>query len=130
MIAISSLKRSFIFHFFSCKCCEYFVLYASFYWKCSANCLVFAKWPADQNNWTTLLYAIEQRSATYGPFTKIVVTVWSAYSGIIFHESAPLATFCIEYLRGTIYEKPHGTIRVLYVAFWTFVMNCENQELI
>jgi len=28
------------------------------------------------------------------------------------------------------YEKPHWAINVLYVAFWAFIMNCENLELI
>jgi len=56
---------------------------------------------------------------------QIVVSVWPIYSGIIFYESALHATFCIEYLRGTAYEKPHGAINVLYVEFWTFVTNCE-----
>jgi len=65
------------------------------------------------------------------PLYQIVVTEWPTCSGIIFYESSLLAASCVEYLlRGTIYEKPHGTINVLYVAFWAFVMNCENQELI
>jgi len=29
-----------------------------------------------------------------------------------------------------MFEKPHRAINVLYVAFWAFVRNCENQELI
>jgi len=27
------------------------------------------------------------------------------------------------------YEEPHCAINVLYVAFWAFVVNYENQEL-
>ena len=34
------------------------------------------------------------------------------------------------YLWRDTYEKPHCVINVLYIAFWAFVMNCENQELI
>ena len=46
------------------------------------------------------------------PFYQIVVTVWLAYRGIIFYKYALLATFCIEYLQGITYKKPHGTINV------------------
>jgi len=69
--------------------------------------------------------ARQAKSSGPQPLYQIVVTVWPAYSGIIFYESALLATFCIEYLRGTTYEKRHGTINILYVAFWAFVMNFE-----
>jgi len=41
------------------------------------------------------------------PLYQIVVTVYDQLGGIIFYDSAFLSTSCIEYLRGTIFEKPH-----------------------
>jgi len=67
--------------------------------------------------------SVKQGSATYGPRAgsgpqpvyQIVVTVYGQSSGIIFHESVLL---------------PHCAMNVLYVAFWAFITNCENQLLI
>jgi len=56
----------------------------------------------------------QAKSSGLQPLYQIAVTVWPACSGMIFYESAFLATFCIEYSRGTTYEKPHGTVNVLY----------------
>ena len=63
------------------------------------------------------------------PIENVLATVlYGSLSGITFYDSAPLATFCTEYLQVTTYEKPHFTINVLYVVLCAFVINCENRE--
>jgi len=81
------------------------------------------------------IYILEQESATYGPPSKII------------RPAAPLPPNCIncmvhlvvlcfmnppslQHLVLHTYEKPHCAINVPYVAFWTLVVKCENQELI
>ena len=59
--------------------------------------------------------AFQAKSSGPQPLYQIVVTVYGQPSGIIFYESALL---------------PHCAINVFYEAFWAFVTNCENQELI
>jgi len=91
----------------------------------------------------TLCISVYPGSETYGqrvgsgppskssgpqPFYQIVIAVWPAYSGFIFYESALLAIFYVEYLQGTTYEKLHGTVNVLYVAFWAFVRRRSQRE--
>ena len=59
--------------------------------------------------------ARQAKSSDPQPLNQIVVTVYGQPSGIIFYESALLS---------------HSAMNVLYEAFWAFVANCENQELI
>ena len=76
---------------------------------------------------------VKQGSATYGPPSKIIrpaaplqiVGTARPRSGIIFYESALLATFVVH-----TYEKPYCARDALYVVFRPYVMKCESQQLI
>jgi len=37
---------------------------------------------------------------------------------------------CLQLILLHVYEKLHYGINVLYVIFWAFIMDCENEELI